>query len=232
MLAPTQICSHMACCTHTDAQARARPRMQSDSSPRSAPSLQPRWVDVTPQRGATPGSWSAITRRDLCSSIHQPRARGSAAAYPPTISITSIFLEHNSCCSSSPLPSFFSPVHLLRLVNVNYISLCEAAPSITRRDRRAQVNWSTALVYALIFPSHNPLAPDRGFWWTGGEEREIRARGCQEGRSGDGALRNTAFSLAYIIAFSGTGHGNMRGTRPSIACIHAGRDFRRGEKLH
>lgn len=117
------------------------------------------------------------------------------------ICITSIFLDHISCRSTSPLPSLFS-FHLLLSFNVNYISLCEATPSISCLDCQAQVNWLTTLIQSS--PPPTILWLMTGVWWTGRRGARGQARGCQEG-SKDGGFGNTPFSLAYIISFSGTG---------------------------
>lgn len=124
-----------------------------------------------------------------------------------TISITSIFPDHNSHYLSFLIRSlFFSSIHLLQSVSINYISLYAAAPSITRPDRQAQVNWSAA-PYTLHFLLPQFFGP----WQEGGEgylmdrlrEASDPAHRCQEG-SGDGVLWNTSFTSAYIISFSGT----------------------------
>lgn len=54
MLAPTQICSHMACFTHTNVHAQAEPHMPSDFISRSVCSLQLRLAAITAQQGSAP----------------------------------------------------------------------------------------------------------------------------------------------------------------------------------
>lgn len=102
MLAPMQICSHMGCFTHTNVKAQAEPHMGSDFFPRSVfssgePALQLSRVLC----------WFLTSYYPRWPPQLHPSATGSAGAYPPSISITSIFLEHNSCYTSSPLASFF-----------------------------------------------------------------------------------------------------------------------------
>lgn len=118
---------------YTPRQTQARPLVQRSSD------FYPKVSSLfTSQFGRSAGSRPAAAHRDLCRSIHQPQVLGSGAAHPPAISITSISLEHNSLLLLSSALSF--SFHLLQSVKVNYISLCEVAPSITRWDRQAQVS--------------------------------------------------------------------------------------------
>lgn len=101
MLAPTQICSHVDCFTRTNAQTRVKPHMGGDFFPRSVLSS-----------GEPTSQLSAVLRQfpdqplPEVTSTAPSISRRLAAAYPPSISITSIFLEHNSYYTSSPLPCF------------------------------------------------------------------------------------------------------------------------------
>lgn len=178
------------------------------------------------------GCRPAATLGDLSSSIHQPQAHGPAAPYPPAISITSIFFEHNSCYSAALRFS----LHLLQSVNVNYISLCEPAPSITCRSRQTQVNWSTALICSC-FPSHNPLTHDKT-WWTGREELETRHVAAMKGPEMERCeihrlVRYTSsLSQGQTRQYACMQTHTFTHMHMAINPLHTGRDIRRREKLN
>lgn len=77
MLAPTQICSHMGCFTHTNVRARAEPHMWSDFFPRSVSSFQLRWAGITAQRGAALASRLLTSRYPRWPPQLHPSAAGT-----------------------------------------------------------------------------------------------------------------------------------------------------------